>query len=145
MAVPLAYKPIPMIAAPINVSNTFKKVNKGFFRQRPSLFMYNHSIPASPYVNQLAKREEMRESRSLKTGIDSAMIQAMNQTTVMMANQDPTARGVRRIMCLVPMLVNTVRFNLWKHTSEHSNVDQFGGDMGVNDTCYHDLLCCQYI
>ena len=49
-----------------------------------------------------ANRADIRDRRSLKTGILSAMIHAMIQPVRAIAIHDPTERKVRLDMCLVP-------------------------------------------
>lgn len=56
-----------------------------------------------PYVNHETNRDEIRESRSLKVGMLSAMIKATIQKTLMMPVHEPTASHVLVDICLVPL------------------------------------------
>lgn len=52
-------------------------------------------MPEIPNVNQEANKLEIKLSKSLKTGIDSAIIQAITQRIRVIPAQDPVARNVR--------------------------------------------------
>jgi hypothetical protein len=71
IAYPLAYSPMPQIARPsknIPTLTIVKKVFNGVLKYCPRL-MKSQNTPEMPYVNQEAKRDEMRARRSLKLGI----------------------------------------------------------------------------
>lgn len=92
------------MTAPIKKTPTFTPVSSIFpldSRYRPQ-FKNSQKTPLSPYVNQLANSAEMRLSRSLKTGIASAMIHATVQRTRTMSAQTPKLDQVRLLMRSVP-------------------------------------------
>ena len=77
------------IAAPmpkISTFNTVKKIFRGLLKYLPR-FMKSQKTPLSPYVNQLAKSALISDSKSLKMGIASAMIQAMIHSMTMIISQ----------------------------------------------------------
>ena len=100
---------------------------------------------------QEANSAEMRASRSLKTGMDSAMIHAITQPTRMIAIQDPTASQVRLDMCWVPrkrrtyLVIITVSSNA-RHILSGMDLHKFSSYVSVdnagNDNLFVKISLC---
>lgn len=89
---------------PRMMSVTFIK-NKPVLRQlrnQSPWFMYSHKNPGTPKENQAPNRALTNPSRSLKLGMDSAMIQAMVQVPKPRAIQEPVATRPRLCRYFVP-------------------------------------------
>lgn len=106
---PLAYSPIPHIAAPMQNVAKLSAVKLIFFQFAVYLPRLRNSqkMPLNPYVNQEANSAEMRPSRELKLGMLSAMIHAMTQSVSVMPAHDPVASQEREPMCRVPRKMRT--------------------------------------